>query len=68
MSWIRSLDDDFDREVTFYYSVARDADALYVDEIQRPQGASNLLGVGQVAGRAVNSGRPKNRLRQMTAR
>jgi predicted ferric reductase len=35
MSWIRSLDDDFDREVAFYYSIARDADGLYLDEIQR---------------------------------
>ena len=33
MSWIRSLDDSFDRSVDFYYSVRRQADALYLDEI-----------------------------------
>ncbi len=33
ISWIRSLDDNFDREVDFYYSVATEADALYRDEI-----------------------------------
>ena len=35
MSWIRSLNGDFDRSVAFYYSVANDADALYLDEIER---------------------------------
>jgi predicted ferric reductase len=34
MSWIRSLDGSFDRSVDFYYSVRRQADALYVDEIE----------------------------------
>jgi predicted ferric reductase len=33
MSWIRSLDGSFDRRVDFYYSVRRQADALYLDEI-----------------------------------
>jgi predicted ferric reductase len=33
MSWIRSLDAGFDRDVDFYYSVARSSDALYGDEI-----------------------------------
>jgi predicted ferric reductase len=33
MSWIRSLDATFDRHVDFYYSVAHEADALYLDEI-----------------------------------
>jgi predicted ferric reductase len=33
MSWIRSLESTFDRHVDFYYSVAREADALYLDEI-----------------------------------
>jgi predicted ferric reductase len=33
MSWIRSLDATFDRHINFYYSVARQADALYLDEI-----------------------------------
>jgi predicted ferric reductase len=32
-SWIRALDDDFRRHVDFLYSVANQADALYVDEI-----------------------------------
>ena len=34
MSWIRSLDGDFDRRVDFWYSVRREGDALYLDEIQ----------------------------------
>ena len=34
ISWIRSLDGDFERSVDFYYSVAHKADALYLDEIQ----------------------------------
>jgi predicted ferric reductase len=33
MSWIRSLEATFDRQVDFYYSVAHAADALYLDEI-----------------------------------
>jgi predicted ferric reductase len=33
MSWIRSLEATFDRHVDFYYSVAGEADALYLDEI-----------------------------------
>ena len=34
MSWIRSLDATFDRDVDFYYSVAHEADALHLDEIR----------------------------------
>jgi predicted ferric reductase len=34
MSWIRGLDDAFDRDVDFYYSVAHDSDALFAEEIQ----------------------------------
>jgi predicted ferric reductase len=33
MSWIRALDESFDRDVGFFYSVANDSDALYLDEI-----------------------------------
>jgi len=33
MSWIRSMDDTFDRDVAFYYTVAHASDALYIDEI-----------------------------------
>jgi predicted ferric reductase len=33
MSWIRSSDGSFDRNVDFYYSIRRHADALYLDEI-----------------------------------
>jgi len=33
MSWIRSLDDGFDRDVDFFYSVATRADTLYADDI-----------------------------------
>jgi predicted ferric reductase len=36
MSWIRSLDGSFDRHVDFFYSVRRQADALYLDEIKEP--------------------------------
>jgi len=34
MSWIRSIDAGFDRDVSFYYSVAHPDDALYIDEIR----------------------------------
>jgi predicted ferric reductase len=34
MSWMRSLDDAFDREVDFYYSVRHADDAIYRDEIE----------------------------------
>ena len=34
LSWIRALDDNFDRSVDFFYSVARESDALYRDEIE----------------------------------
>jgi predicted ferric reductase len=34
VSWIRSLDGDFDRDVDFYYSVRRADDAAYLDEIE----------------------------------
>jgi predicted ferric reductase len=33
-SWIRSLDDGFERSVDFFYSVRERADALYLDEIE----------------------------------
>ena len=35
ISWIRSIDGEFDRDVDFYYSVAHFDDALYLDEIQK---------------------------------
>jgi predicted ferric reductase len=35
LSWIRSLDAGFDRDVAFYYSVAHEGEALYLDEIER---------------------------------
>jgi len=38
MSWIRSIDESFDRDVRLYYSVAREADALYVSEIEGAHG------------------------------
>jgi predicted ferric reductase len=34
LSWIRAMDAAFDRTVDFYYSVAHEADALYLDEIE----------------------------------
>jgi predicted ferric reductase len=34
LSWIRAMDTSFDRTVDFYYSVAHEADALYLDEIE----------------------------------
>jgi predicted ferric reductase len=33
LSWIRAFDHTFDRNVDFFYSVAQETDALYVDEI-----------------------------------
>ncbi len=34
LSWIRAMDASFDLTVDFYYSVAHEADALYLDEIE----------------------------------
>jgi predicted ferric reductase len=34
ISWIRSIDREFDREVDFYYAVAHAGDAVYLDEIR----------------------------------
>jgi len=34
LSWIRSIDGQFDRAVDFYYSVAHADDAVYLDEIR----------------------------------
>jgi predicted ferric reductase len=34
MSWIRDLDGSFDRDVDFYYSLAHDTDAIYLDEVE----------------------------------
>ena len=43
MSWIRSLDESFDRDVAFFYSVARESDALYLDEIRAAAAAHPTL-------------------------
>ena len=43
MSWIRSLDGDFDRRVDFWYSVRRESDALYLDEIRAAGGKHPTL-------------------------
>jgi predicted ferric reductase len=43
VSWIRSLDDSFDRRVDFYYSVRRQADAVYFDEIEAAAGRHPTL-------------------------
>jgi predicted ferric reductase len=34
LSWIRSLDGDFDREVDLFYTVAHRAEAIHTDEIR----------------------------------
>jgi len=34
MSWIRDLNGSFDRDVDFYYSLAHDTDAIYLDEVE----------------------------------
>jgi predicted ferric reductase len=34
MSWIRSIDQAFDTNVQFFYSVAQESEALYLDEIE----------------------------------
>ncbi len=34
ISWIRSLPDDFDRDVAFFYSVNHASEAIYLDEIK----------------------------------
>jgi predicted ferric reductase len=33
MSWIRALDDAFERTVHFFYSVGQESDAIYLEEI-----------------------------------
>ena len=33
MSWIRAMDESFDRDVAFFYSVAHESEALYLEEI-----------------------------------
>jgi len=43
MSWLRSLDEDFDREVAFFYAVAHESDALYVEEINAAAQAHETL-------------------------
>jgi len=43
MSWIRGLDTGFEREVDLYYSVARESDALYHDEIAAAAAAHATL-------------------------
>ena len=35
ISWIRSINGQFDRDVDFYYSVAHRHDAVYLDEIEK---------------------------------
>jgi predicted ferric reductase len=46
MSWIRSLEQDFDREVSFFYSIARETDALYLEEIDAAAAAMTGLAKG----------------------
>ncbi|HEY5184610.1 MAG TPA: hypothetical protein VIM19_06825 [Actinomycetes bacterium] len=43
ISWIRSLDETFDRHVVFYYSVNHASEALYVDEINTAAAAHPTL-------------------------
>ena len=66
LSWIRSLDDSFDRSVDFFYSVARATDALHLDEIdaiaaRHPTLRPRLIDTGRdgflTAGECMN-GRP----------
>lgn len=45
LSWIRDLDDTFSREVDLYYSVAHDADALFVEELTAASAAHPSLRV-----------------------
>jgi predicted ferric reductase len=45
MSWIRSLDGGFDREVDFWYSVRETGDAVYRDEIEAAARAHSSLRV-----------------------
>ena len=43
VSWIRSIDETFDREVTFVYSVNHAAEAIYLDEINAADSAHPTL-------------------------
>jgi predicted ferric reductase len=38
LSWIRAMDDRFNRQVDLYYSVAHTSDAVYLDEIEAATG------------------------------
>jgi predicted ferric reductase len=52
MSWIRALDDRFDRDVAFFYSVASESQAPYRDQIDAATAAHPTL-----HSRVVDSGR-----------
>ena len=66
MSWIRSLNGSFDRDVDLYYSVANRADAVYLDELEAAVRAHPSLKVhvvdssrdGLLDARAVAKGSP----------
>jgi predicted ferric reductase len=45
LSWIRSLDGDFDRHVEFFYSVAHAGEAIHTDEIEAAANAHPSLRV-----------------------
>jgi predicted ferric reductase len=67
MSWIRSLDGSFDRKVDFYYSIAHESDALYLDEIQAGAATHSTLHVhivdaerdGFLTAQKAANGRPR---------
>jgi predicted ferric reductase len=67
MSWIRGFEATFDRHVDFYYSVAREADALYLDEIdaagaQHPTFHPHVVYAdrdGRLTAQRVAGGRPR---------
>ena len=60
LSWIRALDGTFDRSVEFFYSVAHEAEALYLDEIEPATRSTrrHRHGARRVPDRREGHGRP----------
>ena len=69
MSWMRAMDEDFDRDVGFFYSVAHELDVLYLDEINaaaaahpEPSSSHHRLEPRRISDSREGSGRhPKQR-------
>ncbi len=61
MSWIRALDESFNRDVAFFYSVASQSDALYLDEISAAAAAHPTVHPHVVTQAATDTSPPSRR-------